>query len=97
MPANLQDLTDQLLSAAKSHGADNADAIAVDGTSVSINVREGALEEAERAEGIDIGLRVLIGPRQACVSASDISASTIDAMAERAVAMAKEADTPACL
>ena len=91
MSAKLQNLTEQLLSAAKTAGAEAADALAVDGTSLSISVREGALEEAERAEGIDIGLRVLIGPRQACVSASDTSAHTISQMAERAVAMAREA------
>ncbi|MEK6235886.1 MAG: FHA domain-containing protein, partial [Planctomycetales bacterium] len=46
--------------------ADAADAIATSGTSVTINVLNGALEQAERAEGTDIGLRVLIGKRQAC-------------------------------
>ena len=91
MSAKLQNLTEQLLSAAKTAGAEAADTLAVDGTSLSISVREGTLEEAERAEGIDIGLRVLIGQRQACVSASDTSAHTISQMAERAVAMAREA------
>jgi PmbA protein len=91
MPPSLQDLTTDLLAAARKAGATDADAIAVDGTSISIDVRDGKLEQAERSEGIDIGLRVLIGKRQACVSASDISASTIATMAERAVAMAREA------
>ena len=86
---SLSQLTDQLLSAATKAGADAADAIATDGRSLSIEVRDGALEQAERAEGIEIGLRVLIGKRQACVSASDTSAATIDEMAERAVAMAR--------
>jgi len=61
------------------------------GTSVSIDVRAGALEHAERSEATDIGLRVFVGQRQANVSASDTSAETIQVMAERAVAMAKEA------
>ncbi|MDA5092913.1 TldD/PmbA family protein [Aliiroseovarius sp. KMU-50] len=87
----LETLTEQLLSAANRAGADQADALAVDGTSVSIDVLGGKLEHAERSEGVDIGLRVLIGQRQAIVSASDTSQATIDAMAERAVAMAKEA------
>ncbi|MDE9450244.1 TldD/PmbA family protein [Aliiroseovarius sp. Z3] len=87
----LDDLTQQLLNAARKAGADGADALAIDGTSVSIDVLHGKLEHAERSEGIDIGLRVLVGQRQACVSASDISAQTIETMAERAVAMAKEA------
>ena len=86
---DLAKLTDALLSAAKKAGADTADAIATHGTSVTINVLNGALEQAERAEGTDIGLRVLIGKRQACVSASDTSPDTIATMAERAVAMAR--------
>lgn len=88
---DLSSLTEDLLSAATEAGADAADAIAVHGTAISIDVRDGALEQAERAEGIEIGLRVLLGQRQAIVSASDTSAGTITAMAERAVAMAKEA------
>jgi len=89
MTDTLETLTAALLDAAKAAGADAADAIAVDGTSVSIDVLNGALEHAERSEGTDIGLRVLIGQRQACVSASDTSSETITTMAERAVAMAQ--------
>ena len=88
---DLARLTDALLTAAKRCGADQADALAVAGTSLSIDIRAGALEQAERAEGVEIGLRVLIGGRQACVSASDISDATIATLAERAVAMAREA------
>ncbi len=91
MGAHLQELTQALLQAAKVAGADSADAMAVDGTSVHVDVRNGALEQAERSEGIEIGLRVLVGKRQAVVSASDIRTETMAAMAERAVAMAKEA------
>ncbi|WP_282024019.1 TldD/PmbA family protein [Limimaricola cinnabarinus] len=91
MTASLADLTDRMLRAARRAGAEAADAVAVDGTSVSIDVREGRLEQAERAEGVDIGLRVLIGRRQAMVSSSDARDATIETMAERAVAMAREA------
>ncbi len=91
MTQSLSDLTHQLIDIARKAGADAADAIAVDGTSLSIDVRGGVLEHAERSEGIDIGLRVLIGKRQACVSSSDIKPDTLRQMAERAVAMAKEA------
>lgn len=82
-------LTEALLAAAKSAGADAADAIAVDGTSIRIEVLKGALEMAERSEGVELGLRVMVGKRQACVSASDIEPATIAEMAERAVAMAR--------
>ena len=91
MSNTLETLTQALLAAAQKAGADAADAIAVDGTSVSIDVRRGVLEQAERSEGVEIGLRVLIGQRQACVSASDTRDETIATMAERAVAMAREA------
>ena len=91
MSDRLESLTAALLDAATRAGAEAADAMAVDGTALSIDVREGKLEQAERSEGIEIGLRVLIGGRQACVSASDISPRTLAEMAERAVAMAREA------
>lgn len=93
----LAELAEQVLDAAKRAGADAADTLIAKGTSVSIEVREGALEHAERSEGIDLGLRVLMGARQACVSISDDSAVSIATMAERAVAMAKEAPKdPTC-
>lgn len=91
MTRSLAALSDQLLAAAKLAGADSADALAVDGTSISIEVRNGALEQAERSEGIDLGLRVFIGKRQAIVSASDTRSEMIQQMAERAVTMAREA------
>lgn len=91
MTPSLSDLSHALLDAARMAGAESADALAVAGTAVSIEIRKGALETAERSEGVEIGLRVLIGRRQACVSASDTSVATITALAERAVAMAREA------
>ncbi|WP_299650388.1 TldD/PmbA family protein [uncultured Tateyamaria sp.] len=90
-PSDLSTLTQRLLEAAKSAGADAADAMAVQGTSVSVDVRAGALEQAERSEAIDIGLRVFVGQKQANVSASDTTDRTIEEMAMRAVAMAGEA------
>lgn len=91
MTQSLADLTDNLLTAARRAGADSADAMAVQGTSLSIEVRGGTLEQAERSEGVDIGLRVFVGQRSANVSASDVRDSTIEEMAQRAVAMAREA------
>ena len=87
----LERLTGEMLAAARQAGAEQADAMAVRGRSISVDIRGGALEHAERAEGVEIGLRVLIGGRQASVSAADLSAATIAQMAERAVAMAREA------
>ncbi|RUS63400.1 TldD/PmbA family protein [Pseudorhodobacter sp. E13] len=91
MTRSLETLTEALLTAAKRAGADAADAIAVDGVATAIDIRAGKLEQAERSEGVELGLRVLVGQRQACVSVSDITPATIAAVAERAVAMAREA------
>lgn len=91
MTEDLAKLTERLLDAARKAGAETADALAVTGSSVSIDLREGRLETAERSEATEVGLRVLIGGRQACVSASDLSERTFTALAERAVAMAREA------
>ena len=91
MTRSLEGLTEALLDAARRAGAEAADALAVQGTSLSIDIRVGQLEQAERSEGIELGLRVLMGGRQACVSVSDTSDATITAVAERAVAMAREA------
>ncbi len=87
----LRELTGKLLAEAKRAGAGEADAVALSATAVSVDVREGRLEQAERAEGVEIGLRVLIGGRQAIVAASDHSDRTIRELAIRAVAMAREA------
>jgi PmbA protein len=86
----LTDLADRLVAAARRAGADSADAVAVRSVSLGIEVREGAVEESERAEGDDVGLRVFIGRRQAVVSTNDVAAN-VGELAERAVAMAKVA------
>lgn len=97
MTLSPDDLCQALLDAAKKAGADVADAIVVQGRSISIDMRAGALEHAERSESTDLGLRVLLGQKQAIVSTSDVRPETLATMAERAVAMAQEAlDDPYC-
>jgi PmbA protein len=87
----LVDLADRLVAAARRAGADAADAVAVRGVSLSVDVRDGAVEESQRSEGDDLGLRVLVGRKQAVVSTNDLDGSGFDALAERAVAMARAA------
>jgi PmbA protein len=86
----LSDLAERLVAAARAAGADSADAVAVRSVSLAVEVREGDVEESERAEGDDVGLRVFIGRRQAVVSTNDIAAN-VGELAQRAVAMAKVA------
>src|SRR5690349_12482397 len=84
-------LAERLVAAAKKAGADAADAVAVRSISLSVEVRDGKVEETERAEGDDVGLRVLVGRKQAVVSTNDLKGNGADALAERAVAMARVA------
>ncbi len=96
MPALLDqsaliDLADRLVGAARRAGADQADALAVRSVSLSVDVRDGAVEESQRSEGDDLGLRVLVGHRQAVVSTNDLIGESFDGLAERAVAMARAA------
>ncbi len=91
MTDTLSDLSQRLLAQAKAAGADAADVLAVRGSSLSVDVRNGALEQAERSEATDIGLRVFVGQRVANVSSSDVRDQSLAIMAERAVAMAREA------
>jgi PmbA protein len=89
--SRLTDLAEQLVSAARRAGADQADALAVRAVSLAVEVRDGAVEESERSEGDDLGLRVLVGHKQAVVSTNDLKGDAFDALAERAVAMARAA------
>jgi PmbA protein len=87
----LTKLAESLVSAARKAGADTADAVAVRSVSVSVEVRDGAVEESERSESDDLGLRVFVGRKQAMVSTNDIAGTSAATLAERAVAMARVA------
>jgi PmbA protein len=91
------DLLTDLMARAKRAGADAADAILVQGASLNVSFRLGKLEDVERSEGQDLGLRVLVGRRQAFVSTTDLSAAALDETVARCVAMAKAApEDPYC-
>jgi PmbA protein len=87
----LTDRAERLVKAALRAGADAADAVVVRSMSLSIEVRDGAVGESESAEGDDLGLRVVVGKRQAVVSTNDMTGDASAALAERAVAMARVA------
>jgi len=84
-----QNLLAELIDAARKAGADAAEAVTAERQSLSISVRSGELEEVEREESRDLGLRVFIGQRQATVSGSDLSPDACAKLVERAVAMAR--------
>jgi PmbA protein len=86
----LSTLAERLVEAARRAGADAADAVAVRSMSLGVGVREGAVDQSERSESDDVGLRVFVGRRTAVVSTNDI-AGDVAPLAERAVAMARVA------
>ena len=85
----LQDAAVALLDAARRAGAEVAEVGLYEGTSVGIQRRLGKIEESERAETTELGLRVFLGRRSASVSASAIDHGAFKRLAEQAVAMAK--------
>jgi PmbA protein len=78
-----------LIAKARRAGADAADAVLFEGVTLSHARRLGRTEKLERSESYDLGLRVLIGRRQAIVSSNDRDPKRFDALVERAIAMAK--------
>jgi PmbA protein len=82
-------LLESLIAKAKRLGADAADAVVFDSISANVSYRLGKLEEVERSESRDLGLRVFIGKQQAAVASTDLSTHALDQLAERAVAMAR--------
>jgi PmbA protein len=87
--SDLTERAERLVAAARRAGATAADAVCVRGIALSVEVRQGKVEETRRAEGDDFSLRVFVGKRTANVSANVFADPA--ALAERAVAMAKEA------
>ena len=90
MTRDPQKLLATLLDAAKRHaGADAADALLVENVSASVSYRLGKLEDVERSESADLGLRVFVGQKVAFVSSSDFSDDAIAALPGRALTMAR--------
>ena len=86
-----RETVERLVARATAAGADAADALYIGEQSSSVEVRLRDLEQVGRSEGEDLGLRVFIGSRSATVSSSDLSADALEALVERALAMAAQA------
>jgi PmbA protein len=98
-PASAPDvnLLADLLKWAKAAGADSADALYVNGESISVAQRMGKREKLESSEGRDLGLRVFVGQRQAFVSSTDFAPAALRTLAGRAVDMARAVpEDPVC-
>ena len=89
MTSSNEDLLQSLIHATLHAGADAADARISENASLSVEVRNGELENVEREESRGLSLRALVGKRQAHVSGTDLSPDALKAMSERVVAMAR--------
>ncbi len=95
--ANDLELLSDLVAKAKQGGADAADAVLFESTSLEVSYRLGAREDLERSESKDLGLRVFMGQKQAIVSSTDISPSSLDELLQRGLLMAAAMpDDPYC-
>ncbi|MEX0582332.1 MAG: DNA gyrase modulator, partial [Sneathiella sp.] len=87
---NSLNILDDLIAIARRKGAEAADAVRIQGTSINVSVRQGETEEIERSEAHDLGLRILIGKQQAFVSSNDAKPEVLDELVDRALAMARK-------
>lgn len=83
------ELLADLVARARAAGADAADAVLIEGTSLAVERRMGRTEKLERSESQDLGLRVFVGRRAAIVSSTTVDPAGFAGLAERAVAMAR--------
>jgi PmbA protein len=79
----------QWIESAKAAGADRCDGVMSDGRSLSVDVRQGHVEQTHFSESIRGALRVFVGQKVASVSTSDLDTVDLEKSAARAVAMAR--------
>ncbi len=92
-----ESILEALLADARAAGAEAADAVLYQGVSHGVSWRMGNLEDVERSESTDLGLRIMVGKRQASVSTTDQSRASLKELATRCAAMAKAApEDPYC-
>ena len=95
--ANDLDFLSSLVKKAEKDGADAADAVLFESMSLEVSYRLGKREDLERSESKDLGLRIFKGQKQAIVSSTDITASSLGELLERGLSMAAAMpDDPYC-
>ncbi|MSP42462.1 MAG: TldD/PmbA family protein [Alphaproteobacteria bacterium] len=88
---SLRNIAEDVIARVRKAGADAADVLMVAGASLSASCRMGEVEEVERSDGQEFGLRAFVGRRQAIVSSSDFSKASLDQLITRVVSMARRA------
>jgi PmbA protein len=90
-PDHARHIAETLVERGIAAGASAADALYGGGSSSSVQVRLGELEDVSRSEGEEIGLRLFVGQRSATVASSDLSDEALATLVERCLAMAEQA------
>lgn len=95
MSTQSADVVTRALERARSAGAEAADAILVEDTSLQARVRGSEIDFVTQARERCLGIRALVGGRgdglsSAITSTSDLSMETVDRMAEQTVELARE-------
>jgi PmbA protein len=91
LPEQARAVAESLVERGLAAGATAADALYVGERSSSVQVRLGQLEDVNRSEGEEVGLRLFVGRQSATVASSDLSEDALAILVERCVAMAREA------
>lgn len=79
----------RILELAQAAGAEQSDAIAVSSTNASTTVRLQKLEKVSESTSRSVGLRVILGGRQATVSTSDVSEAALNEAVQTAMELAR--------
>ncbi|GAA3996156.1 TldD/PmbA family protein [Sphingomonas humi] len=85
------DLAASLVEAARKAGASAADAMIGISRSSGISVRLGELEDIDHSESFEVSLRLFDGARSATVSSASLDRAGFGELADRALAMARQA------
>ncbi len=84
-------MADDIVKQARNAGADAADALVYESISLAASYRLGKLEDVERSESRDLGIRVFVGKKQASISSNDFKKETLAPLVDRVISMAKAA------
>lgn len=87
---DLEQIAKDLVDKATAAGASAADVVALEGEEFSTVLRLGKIEKLKEADSKGLGLRVFIGTQSASAYSSDFSPSSLKALVERTLEMARE-------
>jgi PmbA protein len=87
------EIIERAIARAQRAGADEVDAVFVEGDEVEARVRDTEIDFVSQARGRTLGIRAMVrgpsGARSATTSTSDVAPDAVDAMAEQTVALAR--------